>query len=206
MYLGHEILWTQTLLSGKILWWEIFRPCNKSDPWFGLKCLVIPDPILLSPEPFPLSPDPSHILGFKPWAHIPCYDPEVFSIVYIVEEDSHSTDLSVSGEEGDSTILLAHYSTGNKSQKVFFKTYQSKSTAVWLRKKSGGKYFLPPISPKITPLKGKEKSGKSDRGERKEENKKSFAYTLSFYVEFFEDSTWTRKQTLFNQSINLYSS
>ena len=55
---------------------------------------------------------------------------QVFSIVYIVEEDSHSTNLSVSGEEGDSTILLAHYSTGNKSQKVFFKTYQSKSTAV----------------------------------------------------------------------------
>ena len=36
------------------------------DPWFGLKSLVIPDPILLSPEPFPLSPDPSHILGFEP--------------------------------------------------------------------------------------------------------------------------------------------
>ena len=92
---------------------------------------------------------------------------QVFSIVYIVEEDSHSTDLSVSGEEGDSTILLAHYSTGNKSQKVFFKTYQSKSTAVWLRKKSGGKFFLPPISPKITPLKGKEKSGKSEEKERR---------------------------------------
>ena len=27
----------------------------------------------------------------------------------IVDEDSHSTDLSVSGEEGHSTILLAHY-------------------------------------------------------------------------------------------------
>ena len=48
---------------------------HKSDPWFGLKSLVIPDPILLSPEPFPLSPDPGHILGFEPWAHIPCYDP-----------------------------------------------------------------------------------------------------------------------------------
>ena len=36
---------------------------------------MIPDPILLSPEPFPLSPDPSPILGFEPWAHIPCYDP-----------------------------------------------------------------------------------------------------------------------------------
>ena len=92
---------------------------------------------------------------------------QVFWIVYIVEEDSHSTDLSISGEEGDSTILLAHYSTGNKSQKVFFKTYQSKSTAVWLRKKSGGKFFLPPISPKITPLKGKEKSGKSEEKERR---------------------------------------
>ena len=70
-----EILWTQTLLCRKKLWEEIFRPCNKSDPWFGLKSLVILDPILLSPEPFPLSPDPSHILGFEPWAHIPCYDP-----------------------------------------------------------------------------------------------------------------------------------
>ena len=75
MYLGQEILWTETLLCGKIFWWEIFRPYNKSDPWFGLKSLVIPDPILLSPEPFPLSPDPGHILGFEPWAHIPCYDP-----------------------------------------------------------------------------------------------------------------------------------
>ena len=27
----------------------------------------------------------------------------------MVDEDSHSTDLSVSGEEGHSTILLAHY-------------------------------------------------------------------------------------------------
>ena len=27
----------------------------------------------------------------------------------IVNEDSHSTDLSVAGEEGHSTILLAHY-------------------------------------------------------------------------------------------------
>ena len=36
---------------------------------------MIPDPILLSPEPSPLSPDPSHILGFEPWAHIPCDDP-----------------------------------------------------------------------------------------------------------------------------------
>ena len=27
----------------------------------------------------------------------------------MVDEDSHSTDLSVSGEEGLSTILLAHY-------------------------------------------------------------------------------------------------
>ena len=61
---------------------------------------------------------------------------------YIVEEDSHSTDLSVSGEEGDSTILLAHYSTGNKSQKIFFKTYQSKSTAVWLRKKNPAASFF----------------------------------------------------------------
>ena len=67
---------------------------------------------------------------------------QVFSIVYIVEEDSHSTDLSVSSEEGDSTILLAHYSTGNKSQKVFFKTYQSKSTAVWLRKKIRRQVFF----------------------------------------------------------------
>ena len=50
---------------------------NKSDPWFGHKSVVIPDPILLSPEPFPLSPDPSHILGFEPWAHIPCYDPVI---------------------------------------------------------------------------------------------------------------------------------
>ena len=70
MYLGQEILWTQTVLSGKILWLEIFRPCNKSYPWFGLKSLVIP-------EPFPLSPDPGHILGFEPWAHIPCYDPVI---------------------------------------------------------------------------------------------------------------------------------
>ena len=75
MYLGQEILWTQTLLCGKILWREIFRPCNKSDPWFGLKSLLIPDSILLSPEPFPLSLDRSHILGFEPWAHIPRYDP-----------------------------------------------------------------------------------------------------------------------------------
>ena len=36
---------------------------------------MIPDPILLSPESSPLSPDPSQILGFEPWAHIPCYDP-----------------------------------------------------------------------------------------------------------------------------------
>ena len=28
----------------------------------------------------------------------------------MVEEDSHPTDLSASGEEGHSTILLAHYS------------------------------------------------------------------------------------------------
>ena len=55
----------------------MFSPCNKSDPLFGLKSLVIPDPILLSPEPFPLSPDPSHILGFEPWAHIPYYDPDI---------------------------------------------------------------------------------------------------------------------------------
>ena len=27
----------------------------------------------------------------------------------MVDEDSHSTDLSVSGEEGHSTILLTHY-------------------------------------------------------------------------------------------------
>ena len=27
----------------------------------------------------------------------------------MVDDDSHSTDLSVSGEEGHSTILLAHY-------------------------------------------------------------------------------------------------
>ena len=27
----------------------------------------------------------------------------------MVDEDSHSTNLSVSGEEGHSTILLAHY-------------------------------------------------------------------------------------------------
>ena len=27
----------------------------------------------------------------------------------MLEEDSHPTDLSVSGEEGHSTILLAHY-------------------------------------------------------------------------------------------------
>ena len=27
----------------------------------------------------------------------------------MVDEDSHSTDLSVSGEEGNLTILLAHY-------------------------------------------------------------------------------------------------
>ena len=39
---------------------------------------MIPDPILLSPEPFPLNPDPSHILGFEPRAHIPCYDPELY--------------------------------------------------------------------------------------------------------------------------------
>ena len=79
MYLGQEILWTQTLL--KILWLEIFRPCNKSDPWFRLKSLVIPDPILLSPEPFPLIPDSSHLFGFEPWAHIPYYyDPVICPI------------------------------------------------------------------------------------------------------------------------------
>ena len=76
MYLGQEILWTETLLCGKILWGKIFRPCNKSDPWLGFKSLVIPDTLLLSSEPFPLSPDPSHILRFEPWAHIPCYHPE----------------------------------------------------------------------------------------------------------------------------------
>ena len=27
----------------------------------------------------------------------------------MVDEDSHSTDMSVSGEEGHTTILLAHY-------------------------------------------------------------------------------------------------
>ena len=42
---------------------------------------MIPDPILLSPEPFPVSPDPSYILGFEPWAHIPCYDPAFYSAV-----------------------------------------------------------------------------------------------------------------------------
>ena len=130
---------------------------------------------------------------------------QVFSIVYIVEEDSHSTDLSVSGEEGDSTILLAHYSTGNKSQKVFFKTYQSKSTAVWLRKKSPAASFFASDKPENHTTERKRKQWK-ERGERKEEDKKSSAYTLSFYVEFFEDGIWTRKQTLFNQSINLYSS
>ena len=76
MYLGQEILWTETLLCGKILWGKIFRLCNKSDPWLGFKSLVIPDTLLLSSEPFPLSPDPSHILRFEPWAHIPCYHPE----------------------------------------------------------------------------------------------------------------------------------
>ena len=35
------------------------------------------------------------------------------------------------------------------------------------KKKSGGKFFLPPISPKITPLKGKENSGKSEEKERR---------------------------------------
>ena len=118
---------------------------------------------------------------------------QVFSIVYIVEEDSHSTDLSVSGEEGDSTILLAHYSTGNKSQKVFFKTYQSKSTAVWLRKKNPREVFFASDKPENHTTERKRKKWK-ERGERKEENKKSCAYTLSFYVEFFEDSIWTRKK------------
>ena len=54
------------LIKRKLHCDEIFRPCNKSDPRFGLKSIVIPDPNLLIPEPFPLSPDPSHILGFEP--------------------------------------------------------------------------------------------------------------------------------------------
>ena len=122
---------------------------------------------------------------------------QVFSIVYIVEEDSHSTDLSVSGEEGDSTILLAHYSTGNKSQKVFFKTYHSKSTAVWLRKKIRRQVFFASNKPENHTTERKRKKWK-ERGERKEENKKSCAYTLSFYVEFFEEEN---KHCLINQSI-----
>ena len=56
---------------------------------------------------------------------------------------------------------------------------------------------MPPISPKITPVKEKKKW--KERGERKEENRKSSGYTLCFYVEFFEEEN---KHCLINQSIN----
>ena len=46
----------------------------------------------------------------------------------MVDEDSHSTDLSVSGEEGHSTILLAHYIFCFKLRAKFFWQH-------WLRRK-----------------------------------------------------------------------
>ena len=55
---------------------------------------MIPDPILLSPEPFPLSPDPIHILGFEPWAHIPCYDPDLRVAVFSLRVENRSLFLS----------------------------------------------------------------------------------------------------------------
>ena len=42
----------------------------------------------------------------------------------MVDEDSHSTDLRVAGEEGHSTILLAHYFLILIEDKVIFKFSQ----------------------------------------------------------------------------------
>ena len=48
----------------------------------------------MSPEPFPLSPDPIHILGFEPWAHIPCYDPDLRVAVFSLRVENRSLFLS----------------------------------------------------------------------------------------------------------------
>ena len=41
----------------------------------------------------------------------------------IVDEDSHSTDLSVAGEEGHSTIILALYVFGQKCLEILLLSY-----------------------------------------------------------------------------------
>ena len=45
-------------------------------PDSGSKALWSLIPFFWALSPFP-SPDPGHILGFEPWAHIPCYDPQI---------------------------------------------------------------------------------------------------------------------------------
>ena len=71
--------------------------------------------------------------------------------------------------------------------------YQTKITAVWLRKtkpKTGGNFFASD-DPENHTRKGKKKW--KQRGERKKEKKKNNGCTLSFYVEFFEDRIWNKK-------------
>ena len=127
---------------------------------------------------------------------------QVFWIVYIVEEDSHSTDLSISGEEGDSTILLAHYSTGNKSQKVFFKTYQSKSTAVWLRKKNPREVFFASNKPENHTTERKRKKWK-ERGRKERRRIKKAVPTPLVFMSNSLKIAFERenKHCLINQSI-----
>ena len=71
---------------------------------------MIPDPILLIPEPFPLSPDPNHILGFEPWAHIPCYDPDISKPdieAFIEKANLHHPTIKFTAEISDTeTVFL----------------------------------------------------------------------------------------------------
>ena len=127
---------------------------------------------------------------------------QVFSIVYIVEELIHTRLTWVSRVKKviqQFGWLITVQVT--KAKKYFLKRTNRKVQPFDWEKKIRRQVFFASDKPENHTTERKRKKWK-ERGERKEEDKKSSAYTLSFYVEFFEDGIWTRKQTLFNQSIN----